>query len=137
MSNKSECSCRPPIKNTSPAIASAIPSKLQPIYPTMQQTDGSMPTPCLFQVHENSLANLIATAVRLISGDMPKPSVFTGDPLEFPDWSVAFNGLVDKKLCSQLEKIHLLRKYVVLLLRQSVVSSCCNLLMLIKRLRLD
>ena len=42
----------------------------------------------------------------------PEPSVFTGDPLEYADWRVAFDSLIDSKRGSAIEKLHRLRKYV-------------------------
>ena len=42
----------------------------------------------------------------------PEPSVFSGDPLEYADWRVSFDSLIDSKRGSAIEKLHRLRKYV-------------------------
>ncbi|XP_067949642.1 uncharacterized protein [Watersipora subatra] len=41
-----------------------------------------------------------------------EPNVFSGDPLEYADWRVAFDSLIDSERGSPIEKLHRLKKYV-------------------------
>ena len=41
---------------------------------------------------------------------MPEPSIFTGDPLEYPAWIASFHTLIGSK--NPGEKIHYLRRYL-------------------------
>ena len=42
----------------------------------------------------------------------PEPSIFKGDPLEYADWRISFNSLIDSKRGTPIEKLHRLMKYV-------------------------
>ena len=42
----------------------------------------------------------------------PEPSIFTGDLIQYADWRVAFDSLIDSKSGSPIEKLHQLKKYV-------------------------
>ena len=42
----------------------------------------------------------------------PEPFEFSGDPLKYSDWKVAFDALIDKRNCTSLEKLHYLKRYV-------------------------
>ena len=59
-----------------------------------------------------TIAETITAALSYSRLPFPEPIVFSGDPLQYADWKVAFNGLIGNKLCTPLEKLHLLRKYV-------------------------
>ena len=41
-----------------------------------------------------------------------EPAVFTGNPLEYPDWIAAFESLIDAQPYTPMEKMHHLRKFV-------------------------
>ena len=43
---------------------------------------------------------------------MPEPSVFSGDPLEYPAWSSSYHTLIGNKNIQSGEKIHYLRRYL-------------------------
>lgn len=42
----------------------------------------------------------------------PEPSTFTGNPLEYNDWELSFNSLIETKGLSDMEKLHYLKRYV-------------------------
>ena len=42
----------------------------------------------------------------------PEPSIFFGDPLQYADWRISFDSLIDSKVGTPMEKLHRLRKYV-------------------------
>ncbi|XP_030834543.1 uncharacterized protein LOC115921321 [Strongylocentrotus purpuratus] len=43
---------------------------------------------------------------------VPEPPIFTGDPLQYPDWVSAFTTLVERRGIPPGEKIHYLRRYL-------------------------
>ena len=43
---------------------------------------------------------------------VPEPSIFTGDPLEYPAWVASFHTLISSKNINPGEKIHYLRRYL-------------------------
>ena len=54
----------------------------------------------------------MATAITMNRNHIPAPAVFNGEPLEYTDWRIAFNGLIDSCPYTPLQKLHLLRQYV-------------------------
>ncbi|XDV25278.1 hypothetical protein PO909_029222 [Leuciscus waleckii] len=43
---------------------------------------------------------------------VPEPSVFSGDPLQYNDWKLSFETLINQKNLQDKEKIYYLRRYV-------------------------
>ena len=43
---------------------------------------------------------------------VPKPSIFTGDPLQFIEWQASFTSLIDQKGIPASQKFHYLKQYL-------------------------
>ncbi|XP_060585528.1 uncharacterized protein LOC132741396 [Ruditapes philippinarum] len=59
-----------------------------------------------------NLAKVLADQVSLSRLPPPEPTIFYGDPIQFPAWKAAFNTLIDKINLPDGEKIHYLKKYL-------------------------
>jgi hypothetical protein len=57
-----------------------------------------------------TVGETVAAAISLSRLPTPEPCIFDGDPLQYADWKVAFYGLIDNKKCSNMEKLHLLKR---------------------------
>ena len=42
----------------------------------------------------------------------PKPSVFSGDPMRYPSWKIAFQTLIEHRTIPAWERLHYLKKYI-------------------------
>ncbi|XP_057694568.1 uncharacterized protein LOC130917316 isoform X2 [Corythoichthys intestinalis] len=58
------------------------------------------------------LVQTLAEAITANRIPIPEPAIFTGDPLQFNDWKLSFQTLVDRKNIPTQEKLFFLRKYV-------------------------
>lgn len=72
----------------------------------------SSPQPSIGSVSNRELAEAITSAVNISRLPPPEPFVFDGDPLRYPDWIFAFEGLIGSKHCSVMDKLHYLKRYV-------------------------
>ena len=68
----------------------------------------------------SSLADCLAKQFSINRLPPPEPGVFTGDPLKYPSWKGAFEGLIEKGGVSPVEKLHYLKKYVGGAARQAI-----------------
>ncbi|XP_023815989.1 uncharacterized protein LOC111948234 [Oryzias latipes] len=64
------------------------------------------------QVASIELVKTLAEAITANRIPIPEPAVFTGDPLQYNDWKLSFQTLVDRKNLPIHEKLFFLRKYV-------------------------
>ena len=60
----------------------------------------------------DNIAKVFADAINLSKLPVPEPSVFSGDPLEYPAWSSSYHTLIGNKNIQPGEKIHYLRRYL-------------------------
>ena len=58
------------------------------------------------------IAEALAASVNANRLPVPEPSVFNGDPLEYPDWKASFYALVESRGIPSQEKIHHLKRYL-------------------------
>ena len=68
-----------------------------------------------------TLKNLVVSSRRPLS----KPSVFSGDPLEYAVWKSEFNSFVDEHSVNAAEKIHSLKKYTSGRARECIEGYLC------------
>ena len=59
-----------------------------------------------------ALIEALTQAMSLSRLPTPEPPIFTGDPLQYPDWHASFSALIEGKRISAADKIHYLRRYV-------------------------
>ncbi|XP_067933186.1 uncharacterized protein [Watersipora subatra] len=60
----------------------------------------------------NAIVNSITSAMNLSRLPPPEPFVFYGNPLEYADWKIAFDTLIDQRNGTTVEKLHYLKRYV-------------------------
>ena len=58
------------------------------------------------------IAEALAASVNANRLPVAEPSVFNGDPLEYPDWKASFYALVESRVIPSQEKIHHLKRYL-------------------------
>ena len=58
------------------------------------------------------IAEALAASVNANRLPVPEPSIFNGDPLEYPDWKASFYALVESRGIPSQEKIHHLKRYL-------------------------
>ncbi|XP_064642266.1 uncharacterized protein LOC135496725 [Lineus longissimus] len=71
-------------------------------------------------VHVGSVSNnelltmtrALAESMQLNRLPVPEPSIFTGDPLLYPDWIASFKSLVESRGIPAQERIHFLKRYL-------------------------
>ena len=82
--------------------------------PSSQPLQQSLPTPA--QVPDVSSTTVLAQALHdtmtLNRLPVPTPSIFTGDPLQFLEWQVAFTALIDQRGMPASQKLHYLKQYL-------------------------
>ncbi|KAF6016946.1 hypothetical protein EB796_024755 [Bugula neritina] len=61
---------------------------------------------------QQAFANTLAQAIHTIKLKPAEPTVFFGEPLEYLDWKVAFEGLIESGSYNPLQKIALLQQYL-------------------------
>lgn len=59
-----------------------------------------------------SLAQAIASSLSMNRLPVPKPTTFSGDPLQFTDWKMSFIALIDRKPLPPSEKMFYLKNYL-------------------------
>ncbi|XP_077865956.1 uncharacterized protein LOC144353261 [Saccoglossus kowalevskii] len=57
-------------------------------------------------------AEIFARTIAMSRLPTPEPQVFTGDPLQYPDWISSFTTLIGSRGIPQGEKIHYLKRYL-------------------------
>lgn len=73
--------------------------------------------------HEDGVASLARAINESINASrllLPKPAVFSGDPLRDKDWKMSFQMLIDRKNIHVSEKLYHLRKYVSGLAKKAI-----------------
>ena len=58
------------------------------------------------------LAKLMNASLNASRRPIPEPTVFTGNPLEYPSWKCAFETLIESKSIQPTHRIHYLKKYL-------------------------
>ena len=76
---------------------------------------------------EPSLAKSIADAMAISRLPVPKPLVFSGDPLEYPAWIASFQHLVRNEAVAPADKMLILRDYISGPAREAVGDLYFNL----------
>lgn len=66
----------------------------------------------LGKVMADAIRKSMAKAMTMTHTHIAKPSVFSGDALEYPDWKIAFEGLIGSCPYTPLQKLHILRDFV-------------------------
>ena len=64
---------------------------------------------------ESSSDQLLQVMQQLVNKNKlptPEPSIFTGDPLQYPDWEYSFNCLMENGCVPMEDRIHYLKKYL-------------------------
>ena len=93
----------------------------QPLLQTFENTQQQMPS--FYGPHQYSyaypsgpnngnLAKSIADALSITRLPVPKPTVFKGDPLQFPAWFAAFSHLVGNNAVGTKDKMLILRDFI-------------------------
>lgn len=59
-----------------------------------------------------AFANTLAQAIHTIKLKPAEPTIFFGNPLEYLDWKVAFEGLIESGSYTPLQKLALLQQYL-------------------------
>ncbi|XP_054868580.1 uncharacterized protein LOC129349422 [Amphiprion ocellaris] len=94
----------------------------KPFIPSQAKCATTQPTAPL-QVSQTTIStaneaasiDLVKTLAEAITANripIPEPAIFTGDPLQYNDWKLSFQTLVDRKNLPIQEKLFYLRKYV-------------------------
>ena len=58
------------------------------------------------------LAKPLADQLSLNRLPPPEPSIFFGDPIQYPAWKAAFKTLIDQRCIPAAERIYYLKKYI-------------------------
>lgn len=95
-------------KSFFPSQVAARTSYQAPLQASVTQTAA----PSMEQVATIDLVKTLAEAITANRIPIPEPAVFTGDPLQYNDWKLSFQTLVDRKNLPIQEKLFFLRKYV-------------------------
>ncbi|XP_056597979.1 uncharacterized protein LOC130433119 [Triplophysa dalaica] len=61
---------------------------------------------------DGSLAQALHDAMVLTRLPAPEPSVFTGDPLTFLEWSSSFKALIERRCTNPVDRLFYLKKYI-------------------------
>ncbi|XP_070209774.1 uncharacterized protein [Littorina saxatilis] len=64
------------------------------------------------KTHDENLVEALARAITSSRLPIPKPPIFTGDSLQYPDWSFSFTSLIESKGVPPEERIHFLKRYL-------------------------
>jgi hypothetical protein len=56
------------------------------------------------------LANALTKAIFSSRLPVPEPSIFTGDPMAYPDWVFSFTSLIENRGVPPAERIHYLKR---------------------------
>ena len=55
---------------------------------------------------------MASAAIAMNQSHLAKSAVFSGDPLNYKDWQIAFDGLIGACPYTPLQKLHLLQEYI-------------------------
>ncbi|KAJ8022439.1 hypothetical protein HOLleu_37336 [Holothuria leucospilota] len=66
------------------------------------------------------LTKLFTDHVNLSRLPVPEPTIFTGDPLKYPDWKVSFDMLIDQRRVPESERTHYLKMYTGGIVREAI-----------------
>lgn len=76
----------------------------------------------LHQNHDNEQADSVSKEVSLVQAlhdtmaltrlPAPEPSVFSGDPLKFIEWSTSFKALIERRCTNPADRLFYLQKYI-------------------------
>ena len=64
------------------------------------------------KVNMIELAKLMNESLNASRLPIPEPTIFTGNPLEYPSWKCAFETLIESKSIQPAHRIHYLKKYL-------------------------
>ncbi|KAF6035577.1 hypothetical protein EB796_006104 [Bugula neritina] len=81
-------------------------------YPTRNPVNVIPPWNISSVSDQQAFANTLAQAIHTIKLKPAEPTVFFGEPLEYLDWKVAFEGLIESGSYNPLQKIALLQQYL-------------------------
>lgn len=62
--------------------------------------------------NETSLVQSLQESLALTRLPTPEPSVFSGDPLKFTEWSISFKALIERRCSDPADRLFYLQKYI-------------------------
>ncbi|CAI5660104.1 unnamed protein product [Oreochromis niloticus] len=62
--------------------------------------------------NETSLVQSLQESLALTRLPTPEPSVFSGDPLKFTEWSISFKALIERRCSDPADRLFCLQKYI-------------------------
>ncbi|XP_070195581.1 uncharacterized protein [Littorina saxatilis] len=102
-STSSRSSCKSTSSRTMPGRTDNNPTKQN------LRAHASVFTP---ETHDENLVEALARAITSSRLPIPEPPIFTGDSLQYPDWSFSFTSLIENKGVPPEERIHFLKRYL-------------------------
>ncbi|XP_070180319.1 uncharacterized protein [Littorina saxatilis] len=102
-STSSRSSCKSTSSRTMPGRTDNNPTKQN------LRAHASVFTP---ETHDENLVEALARAITSSRLPIPEPPIFTGDSLQYPDWSFSFTSLIENKRVPPEERIHFLKRYL-------------------------
>lgn len=68
--------------------------------------------PGLAPKNEASIVQALQGSMALSRLPVPEPSVFSGDPLKFTEWSTSFRALIERRCSNPADRLFYLQKYI-------------------------
>ena len=99
----------PPTTNDSRQIGQAQPNLTSTNAAQLSTSD--VENPSILRTHLTALTKLVESQAQSRL-PLPKPDVFSGDPLKFPVWLKAFETLIETRAVNPTERLHFLGRYV-------------------------
>ena len=99
----------PPTANNSHQIGDTKPNVTSTN--AAQPSTSDVENPSILQTHLTALTKLVESQAQSRL-PLPKPDVFSGDPLKFPVWLKAFETLIETRAVNPTERLHFLGRYV-------------------------
>ena len=62
--------------------------------------------------NETSLIHTLQESMALTRLPLPEPTIFSGDPLKFTEWSASFKALIERRCSSPADRLFYLQKYI-------------------------
>ncbi|KAK0134290.1 hypothetical protein N1851_030141 [Merluccius polli] len=62
--------------------------------------------------NETSLAQALQESLALTRLPTPEPTVFSGDPLKFTEWSTSFEALIERRCSNPVDRLFYLQRYI-------------------------
>ena len=59
-----------------------------------------------------AIITAITDSISLSRLPVPEPTVFSGEPIQYPDWKSCFHALIDRKALPSSDKMYYLKRYV-------------------------